>query len=143
MGDSREQLLFVCSRNQWRSPTAAALFKNSDRYVAKSAGTSDKARVKITAGMINWADKIFVMEKRHAAIIQQNYRDIIQDRFSSREATCAERLVLSVAEVSRSTPTIITLHISDDYQYMDPELIDILESRLAEYLDIDSLAELK
>jgi predicted protein tyrosine phosphatase len=113
MAIPREQLLFICSRNQWRSPTAAALFKNSDRYVAKSAGTSDKARVKITAGTINWADKIFVMEKRHAAIIQQNYRDIIQDRL------------------------IITLHISDDYQYMDPELIDILESRLAEYLDLD------
>lgn len=120
MATSREQLLFVCSRNQWRSPTAAALFKNSDflsdrlrqRYVARSAGTSDKARVKITAGMINWADKIFVMEKRHAAIIQQKYPDNIKDR------------------------SIITLHISDDYQYMDPELIDMLESRLAEYLDL-------
>jgi predicted protein tyrosine phosphatase len=113
MTTSREQLLFVCSRNQWRSPTAATLFENSDRYVAKSAGTSDKARIKITAGMINWADKIFVMEKRHAAIIQQKYPDNIKDR------------------------SIITLHISDDYQYMDPELIDILESRLAEYLDLD------
>jgi predicted protein tyrosine phosphatase len=111
MVTSREKLLFVCSRNQWRSPTAAALFKNSDLYVAKSAGTSDKSRVKITAGVINWADRIFVMEKRHAAIIQQNYPDLIADR------------------------SIITLHISDDYQYMDLELIEILESRLAEYLD--------
>lgn len=113
MATSREQLLFICSRNQWRSPTAAALFKDSDRYVAKSAGISDQARIKITRGMIDWADKIFVMEKRHAAIIRQKYPDNIQDRL------------------------IITLHISDDYQYMDPELIDILESRLAEYLDID------
>jgi predicted protein tyrosine phosphatase len=129
MVNSREQLLFVCSRNQWRSPTAAALFKNSDRYVAKSAGTSAKARVKITAGMINWADKIFVMEKRHAAIIQQNYRDIIQDRCSSGEAIAKANAPLP--------PTIITLHISDDYQYMQPELIDMLESRLAEYLDLD------
>jgi predicted protein tyrosine phosphatase len=114
MVKSREQLLFICSRNQWRSPTAAALFKNSDRYVAKSAGTSDKARIKITVGLINWADQIFVMEKRHAAILQHNYPDLIIDR------------------------SIVTLHISDDYQYMDPELIEILESRLAEYLDFDS-----
>jgi predicted protein tyrosine phosphatase len=112
MVTSREKLLFICSRNKWRSPTAAALFKNSDLYVAKSAGTSDKARVKITAGVINWADRIFVMEKRHAAIIQQNYPDLIANR------------------------SIITLHISDDYQYMDPELIEILEARLAEYLDL-------
>lgn len=107
----REQLLFVCSRNQWRSPTAAALFANSDRYVAKSAGTSDSARIKITPGLINWADRIFVMEKRHAAIISRNYPDLIVDK------------------------SIVVLHISDDYQYMDSELIEILESRLAEHLD--------
>jgi predicted protein tyrosine phosphatase len=108
----REQLLFVCSRNQWRSPTAANLFANSDRYVAKSAGTSDRARIKITPGLINWADRIFVMEKRHAAILKQNYPDLIADK------------------------AIVVLQISDDYQYMDPELIDILESRLAEYLEL-------
>ena len=113
MQNSREQLLFVCSRNQWRSPTAANLFKNSQLYVAKSAGTSDKARIKLTANLINWADQIFVMEKRHAAIIRQNYPDLMMDR------------------------SIVTLDISDDYQYMDPELIEILESRLAEYLDSD------
>ena len=43
----REQLLFVCSRNQWRSPTAAVLFKDNDLYAARSAGTSDSARIKI------------------------------------------------------------------------------------------------
>jgi predicted protein tyrosine phosphatase len=115
MRNSREQLLFICSRNQWRSPTAANLFKNSQLYVAKSAGTSDKARIKLTANLINWADQIFVMEKRHAAIIRQNYPNLIADR------------------------SIITLQISDDYQYMDPELIEILESRLAEYLNLDGI----
>jgi predicted protein tyrosine phosphatase len=106
----KEQLLFICSRNQWRSPTAAALFAESDLYTAKSAGTSDSARIKITPGLINWADRIFVMEKRHAAILQQKYPDLISGK------------------------SIATLHISDDYQYLDPELIEILESRLAEYL---------
>ena len=121
MRNSREQLLFVCSRNQWRSPTAANLFKNSQLYVAKSAGTSDKARIKLTANLINWADQIFVMEKRHAAIIRQNYPDLMMDR--SRSVSGRD--------------SIVTLDISDDYQYMDPELIEILESRLAEYLDSD------
>jgi predicted protein tyrosine phosphatase len=106
----REQLLFVCSRNQWRSPTAAALFDDSEGYTARSAGTSASARIKITPGLINWADRIFVMEKRHAAIIDRNYSDLLTDKL------------------------VIVLHISDDYQYMDPELIEILESRLAEYL---------
>ena len=109
----REQLLFVCSRNQWRSPTAAALFQHSDLYVAKSAGTSDSARIKITAGLINWADRIFVMEKRHSAIIQRNYQEAIEGK------------------------SMVVLHIPDDYQYLDEELIEILESRLAEYIEID------
>jgi predicted protein tyrosine phosphatase len=90
---------------------AAPQQQNSQSYVAKSAGTSDKARIKLTANLINWADKIFVMEKRHAAIIRQNYPDLMTDR------------------------SIVTLDISDDYQYMDPELIEMLEFRLAEYLD--------
>jgi predicted protein tyrosine phosphatase len=109
----REQLLFVCSRNQWRSPTAAALFQHSDLYVAKSAGTSDSARIKITAGLINWADRIFVMEKRHSAIIQRNYPDEIEGK------------------------SMVVLHIPDDYQYLDQELIEILESKLSEYIEID------
>jgi predicted protein tyrosine phosphatase len=107
----REQLLFVCSRNQWRSPTAAALFKGNDLYIARSAGTSDSARIKITPGLINWADKIFVMEKRHLAIIHHKYPDPIQDK------------------------QIFNLNISDDYQYMDLELIEIFRSRLSEHLD--------
>lgn len=105
----KEQLLFICSRNQWRSPTAANLFAASD-LTAKSAGTSDRARIKITPGLINWADLIFVMEKRHAAILQQKYPDLMAEK------------------------SIVTLHINDDYQYMDPELIEILELRLAAYL---------
>ncbi|WP_295617147.1 protein tyrosine phosphatase [Chamaesiphon sp. GL140_3_metabinner_50] len=111
----QEQLLFICSRNQWRSPTAANLFAASERYTAKSAGTSDRARIKITPGLINWADRIFVMEKRHAAILQQKYPDLIANKL------------------------VVVLHISDDYQYMDPELIEILESRLAEHLTLEDV----
>jgi predicted protein tyrosine phosphatase len=89
----------------------AALFKNDNLYIARSAGTSDSARIKITPGLISWADKIFVMEKRHLAIIHSKYPSEIEDR------------------------SIFSLNISDDYQYMDTELISILRARLAEYLD--------
>ena len=106
----REQLLFVCSRNQWRSPTAAALFKNNNLYVARSAGTSASARIKITAGSIDWADKIFVMEKRHLAIIERKYPSEIEGK------------------------SIVVLGIPDDYEYLDLELIEILRSQLSEYL---------
>jgi predicted protein tyrosine phosphatase len=109
----REQLLFVCSRNCWRSPTAEAILRPSDRYCAKSAGTSDRARIKITPGLINWSDRIFVMEKRHLMQLSAKYPDLVANK------------------------SIVVLNITDDYGYMDEELIEILRSRLSEYLELE------
>jgi predicted protein tyrosine phosphatase len=106
----RKQLLFVCSRNQWRSPTAEALFDDSDQYDARSAGTSDRARVKVTAGLIGWADEVFVMERKHADQLKRKYADALSGK------------------------AIRVLHIPDDYQFMDPALIEVLQEKLADYL---------
>jgi predicted protein tyrosine phosphatase len=38
------KLLFVCSRNQWRSPTAEQVWCRHPRVQARSAGTSPNAR---------------------------------------------------------------------------------------------------
>jgi predicted protein tyrosine phosphatase len=101
-------LLFICSKNQWRSPTAELLFKNHPIYQARSAGTSDKARIKVNQKMIDWADVIFVMERKHM--------DMIRQRFSFDQ----QQLVL--------------LNIEDNYQFNDPELIDVLKVNLNNYL---------
>ena len=103
-------LLFVCSRNQWRSPTAEEIFKNSQEYQAKSAGTEPSARIKITEKLINWADIIFVMEKKH-------------------KQRMAEKFCVEV-----SNKEIIVLDIPDDYQYMDEELILEIETKVSGYL---------
>lgn len=76
----KTKLLFVCSRNQWRSPTADALFKNHPRYKARSAGTEKTARIKITAGHLGWADVIFCMEKKHAARIAEPFSAELGDK---------------------------------------------------------------
>jgi predicted protein tyrosine phosphatase len=104
-------LLFICSKNQWRSPTAELLFKNHPVHSARSAGTSDKARVKVNEKLIGWADVFFVMERKH--------RDILKQRFAS--AIAGKELVV--------------LDIEDNYQFNDPELIGILETVLSEYLE--------
>lgn len=101
-------LLFICSKNQWRSPTAELLFKDHPIHVARSAGTSDKARVKVSQKMIDWADVIFVMERKH--------RDMIQQRFTF------------------SNQPVIVLEILDEYQFGDAELIKILKYSLVGYL---------
>jgi predicted protein tyrosine phosphatase len=106
----KTKLLFICSRNQWRSPTAEALFKNHPRYAARSAGTENGARIKVTDCHLGWADLIFCMERKHA--------DRLREKFP--EELAGKRL--------------ITLRIPDDYQFMDPELVALLKEELSSHL---------
>ena len=102
--------LFICSKNQWRSPTAEALFKNHPVHSARSAGTSNKARIKVNEKLINWADLIFVMEKKHKQVLVQQFRTAIADK------------------------QIIILDIEDRYRFGDAELLGLLKEALNEYL---------
>ena len=106
----RTKLLFICSRNQWRSPTAEALFRTSQAYEARSAGTSQQARTRVNDGHIRWADRIFVMEIRH--------RQLMLDRFGQ----------------DLRGRTVTVLDIPDDYRFMDAELTDLLRARLSSLL---------
>lgn len=60
-------ILFVCSRNQWRSPTAERIFRQKG-YNVRSAGTSPNAKRTVSVADIKWANEIFVMEKKHKPI---------------------------------------------------------------------------
>jgi predicted protein tyrosine phosphatase len=104
------KLLFICSRNQWRSRTAEEIFKNLPGYSVKSAGTEPSARVRVTQNLITWSDIIFVMERKHRSILHERFRDLLTDR------------------------PLHCLNIPDDYHFMDPDLITLLQAALAEYL---------
>lgn len=104
-------ILFICSRNKWRSPTAELMFKNNPSYNARSAGTASSARIKINEKLLNWADTVFVMEKRHRTQIQGKFPDLYPDL------------------------RIITLDIPDDYQFMDEELIEVIKLSITPVLD--------
>ena len=94
-------LLFVCSRNQWRSPTAERLWLKRDGINARSAGTAKSARRRVTLADIQWADAIFVMEEAHKKRLQSGFRQDVQD------------VMLHV------------LDIPDEYRFMDPELVNL------------------
>ena len=102
-------LLFVCSKNKWRSPTAEAIYRNDPRINVRSAGTSSSARKRISAKDHVWADLILVMENKHKKIITSQYK-------------------------SRNLPSIIVLDIPDDYQYMSEELVAMIKSSTEEIL---------
>lgn len=104
------KLLFVCSRNRWRSPTAEQLFHNRDGIQARSAGTETGARIKVSAGHIGWADIIFVMEKKHLRRLRHRFTDKLADK------------------------RVICLNIPDEYQFMQSELITQLQAAVPPYL---------
>ncbi len=103
-------VLFVCSRNQWRSRTAEAIFKDDQAHSFKSAGTEHDARIKVNEKLISWADLIFVMEKRHRQRLRDKYGQLLTDK------------------------EIVILDIQDDYQFMDAELVETLRMSVTPYL---------
>ncbi|HZQ48058.1 MAG TPA: protein tyrosine phosphatase [Verrucomicrobiae bacterium] len=106
------KLLFGCSQNRIRSLTAEKLFHGVPGFKVRSAGTQPGARIVITDGHIGWADIIFAMEKSHL--------DKLHNKFP--ESLLGKHLV--------------TLHIPDDYKFMQPELIDELRAKLAGHIDL-------
>lgn len=109
---SPRKLLFICSRNRWRSPTAEKVFDGVAGIQASSAGTETGARIKVTAGHIGWASLIFVMEKKHLRRLKEKFAEELADK------------------------RVICLNISDDYQFMQPELIALLQSTVPPYLEV-------
>jgi predicted protein tyrosine phosphatase len=103
-------ILFICSRNQWRSRTAEIIFKNTKSHLVKSAGTEPSARVRVSAELIRWSDIIFVMEKRHRQRLNENFPGEMQNK------------------------DVLILDIADKYSYMDEELIEIIRTSVASYL---------
>ncbi|MDA9008403.1 protein tyrosine phosphatase [Alphaproteobacteria bacterium] len=71
-------ILFVCSRNQWRSPAAEKIFSKTTGLAVRSAGTSRNARRRITVNDLRWADLVLVMEQKHKSRIQAEFRDEVR-----------------------------------------------------------------
>ena len=103
-------ILFVCSRNKWRSRTAETIYKNQGTHNFKSAGTENSARIRVNLEHINWADIIFVMEKKHKQRIQGKF------------------------DLNSRDYNFVILDIEDNYQYMDEDLIQILKDSVDPYL---------
>jgi predicted protein tyrosine phosphatase len=100
-------VLFVCSRNQWRSPTGEQVWRGQAGVHVRSAGTSHSARRRVTVADIRWADLILVMEEKHKSRIKAEFRE--ETRFKD----------------------LHVLDVPDDYQFMDSELVELLREKSA------------
>jgi len=105
-----KRVLFICSQNKLRSPTAEHVFAQEPGLEVLSAGTNNDAINPITPELIEWADKIFVMESAHRTKLQKRFKSHLKGK------------------------NIICLGIPDNYEYLDPDLVKILKQKVPQFL---------
>jgi predicted protein tyrosine phosphatase len=105
-----QKILFICSQNKLRSPTAEQVFSEMPGLDVLSSGTNNDAVTALTSGLVEWADKIFVMENTHRQKLQKRFRSSLNGK------------------------KILCLGIPDDFSYMDPKLVAILKKKVPQFL---------
>lgn len=105
-----KHVLFVCSQNRLRSPTAEQIFADYPGIECASAGLNNDAENPVTPELLEWAELIFVMEKTHRNKLSTKFKKHLLNK------------------------RVICLDIPDDYEFMDPTLIRILQSKVTRFL---------
>jgi predicted protein tyrosine phosphatase len=100
------KILFICGKNRRRSPSAEEIFSGMDGIVVSSAGTSVEAECPVSADLLEWADRVFVMEQSQRRYLNAHFSQSLRDK------------------------KIVCLNIPDRYGYMQPELVMVLRAKV-------------
>lgn len=95
-------MLFLCSRNRLRSPTAEQVFAAWPHVETDSAGLAADADTPLSVEQLDWAELIMVMEPAHRRRLLMQHRERLKGK------------------------RVVVLGIRDDYDFMQPELIELL-----------------
>ena len=79
----------------------------------RSGGTSPNARHTVSIDDIRWADVVIVMEQKHKSRLVANFTRLLDNK------------------------PIHVLDIPDEYKYMDPDLVELLEQSVGHLLNIE------
>lgn len=105
-----KRILFLCSQNRLRSPTAEQVFSGRSGIEVNSAGLDNDAETTCTPELVEWADVIFVMEKSHKNRLTKRFKKHLRDT------------------------RVVCLNIPDEYEFMQPDLVKLLQVRVERYL---------
>ena len=105
-----KRVLFICTQNRLRSPTAEQVFASWPGVETDSAGLGNDADVPLSPEQLAWADIIFVMEKVHRSRLGARFKRHLNGK------------------------RVICLDIPDEYDYMQPELVALLKAKVGRFL---------
>jgi predicted protein tyrosine phosphatase len=77
-----------------------------DGIEVSSAGTSAEAECPVSADLLEWADRVFVMEPSQRRYLNAHFASFLKDK------------------------KIVCLNIPDTYSYMQPELVVALRAKV-------------
>jgi predicted protein tyrosine phosphatase len=100
------KILFLCGKNRRRSPSAEEIFAGMDGIEVSSAGTSAEAECQVSADLLEWADRVFVMEQSQRRYLNAHFAHSLKDK------------------------KIVSLNIPDKYGYMQAELVTVLRAKV-------------
>jgi predicted protein tyrosine phosphatase len=103
-------VLFICGKNQWRSPTAEQLFAEYPGLECASAGLSHDAETQVSVELVEWAQLLFVMEKAHKTKLSTQFKAHLKGK------------------------RVVCLNIPDNYRFMDPQLVKLLRAKVTPHL---------
>lgn len=101
-----KHILFICGANKLRSPTAEQIFSKLPKIETDSAGLNAEADQRVSPEQIEWADVIFVMEKSQHVKLAKQFQKYLNGK------------------------RVISLDITDNYTFMQPELVVLLEKKM-------------
>ena len=104
------RVLFICSQNRLRSPTAEQVFASWGGIEVASAGLNDGAQSPVTPELLAWAELIFVMEQVHRNKLARKFRAYLDRK------------------------RVVCLDIPDEYAFMDPALVTLLNAKVPRHL---------
>lgn len=96
--------------NRWRSPTAEHVFAEHPGVACTSAGLNHGADNPLTPELIEWADLIFVMEREHKTKLAKAFKPYLGGK------------------------RVVCLNIADNYKFMDPALVKVLNAKVTGFL---------
>jgi predicted protein tyrosine phosphatase len=114
---SYKKVLFVCSAGLLRSATAAHTFSAEPyNWNTRTAGIGiEYALNPVTEALLEWADKVYCMEKEHLDDMKHIFGDIVDNLLEYRGENFIE-----------------VLNIPDTFPYRHPELVDELKKGVGE-----------
>lgn len=99
------RVLFLCEMNKNRSRTAEAIYSKSPSVEARSAGISKTACLVVTREMMEWAEIVFVMERRQRNKLHKLFPDLYKKK-------------------------IVCLYIEDQFDFIDSNLVSLIHKRM-------------